>query len=184
MCRCAHAWHRDVRWENVIHAGPGARSSWVLLDLETVWAAGEVRMEGPGGARCFVCAQWMKATTLLWGSKRLSMYAWAPACRRPPPPCSWAHARLSLWWRAALRRLQTSGSLLASWHLRTLLVSARHGLMAGPAAHAPFVGVCVSAAASKHWLRSLTCAMQSLDQLRRGSCKICGMRVAWWRQTC
>jgi len=33
--------HRDVRWENVVHAGPGARSSWVLLDLETVWAAGE-----------------------------------------------------------------------------------------------------------------------------------------------
>uniref|UniRef100_A0A7S0WNV5 Protein kinase domain-containing protein n=1 Tax=Chlamydomonas leiostraca TaxID=1034604 RepID=A0A7S0WNV5_9CHLO len=37
--------HRDVRWENIVRAGPGAKSSWVLLDLETVWAVGHVRVE-------------------------------------------------------------------------------------------------------------------------------------------
>lgn len=34
---------RDVRWDNVVHGGVSSRAAWFLIDLETVWAAGQVR---------------------------------------------------------------------------------------------------------------------------------------------
>jgi serine/threonine protein kinase len=38
--------HRDLRWENVVQlrerVGSSRRSSWCLVDLETVWAADQV----------------------------------------------------------------------------------------------------------------------------------------------
>ena len=38
--------HRDIRWENIVRLagddGSDSRSSWCLVDLETVWAANQV----------------------------------------------------------------------------------------------------------------------------------------------